>query len=266
MNTSGKQRYASWAALLVVTQALSTGLGQSLQAPQPEAAQLLSLANQARAQAGAPPLRWDSALAEAARKHTLRMVAEGPIAHRYPGELDVSERAAQAGAHFDLLEENVAVASTPEAVHDGWMHSKEHRDNLLNPQVNRVGIAIIASRGVLYATADYSRGVEALSQAQVEAKVADLIRPSGVKVRDDHSLARGACQMTNGFPGSGTGTQPAAEPGLVVRWQDSDLSHLPKGLVDNLASGTYHEAAVGSCDPKGVEGTFTMYRVAVLLY
>ena len=68
--------------------------------------------------------------------------------------------------------------------------------------------------------------------------------------------------MTSGFPRSADN----AGPGLVVRWQDSDLSRLPKGLVDNLASGTYHEAAVGSCEPKGVESTFTVYRVAALLY
>src|SRR5215471_9801826 len=64
--------------------------------------QLMALANQARAKVGAPPLRWDAALAEAARKHTLRMVAEGPIAHIYPGELDLTERAGLAGAHFDV--------------------------------------------------------------------------------------------------------------------------------------------------------------------
>jgi hypothetical protein len=190
------------------------------------------------------------------------MSVEGAIEHRYPGELDVSERANLAGAHFDLIEENIALAATPEAIHDGWMHSKEHHDNLLNPQVDRVGIAVVAKRGVLYATADYARGVRALSNSQAEAQVADLIRPSGVKVRDDHSLARAACEMTNGFPNSATG----AEPGLVIRWQDSDLGHLPKALVDNLASGSYHEAAVGSCDPKGVGATFTVYRVAVLLY
>jgi uncharacterized protein YkwD len=262
VNTSGKHFYAFSATLLFWTLPLSAAFGQNAPAPQPEAAQLLALANQARAQAGAPPLRWDSALAEAARKHTMRMSVEGAIEHRYPGELDVSERANLAGAHFDLIEENIALAATPEAIHDGWMHSKEHHDNLLNLQVDRVGIAVVAKRGVLYATADYARGVRALSKSQAEAQVADLIRPSGVKVRDDHSLARAACEMTSGFPNS----VADAGPSLVVRWQDSDLSRLPKGLVENLASGSYHQAAIGSCDPKGVGATFTVYRVAVLLY
>ena len=220
------------------------------------------LANQARAAAGAAPLRWDKALAEAALKHTLRMVAEGPIAHQYPGELNVSERAGLTGAHFDLIEENVAVASTPAAIHDGWMHSTGHRENMLNPEVDRVGIAVIASRGVLYATADYAHGVQALSQTQIEKQVAELIRPSGVAIGGNRLVARAACAMENGVPRS-TG---AMQPLFVMRWQDSDLSHLPRNLADQLASGRYREASVGSCDPRGTDGTFTAYRVAVLLY
>jgi hypothetical protein len=53
---------------------------------------------------------------------------------------------------------------------------------------------------------------------------------------------------------------------LILRWQDSEMNHLPKSLADQLASGKYREAAVGSCEPSGAGGTFTAYRVAVLLY
>ncbi len=135
------------------------------------AEQLLAMANQSRAQAGAPPLVWDAALAAAARKHCQRMVAEGQIAHRYGGEPDVSERASLAGAHFGLIEENIAVGSYPAQIHDGWMNSPGHRRNLLNPEVDRVGIALIASRGNLYAVADYSKGVAVLTRSQIEGKV-----------------------------------------------------------------------------------------------
>jgi uncharacterized protein YkwD len=80
---------------------------------QPEAWQILQLANQARAAAGAAPLKWDWALATGARQHCLRMAAEGPISHRYGGEPDLDQRAGQAGAHFSLIEENVAIGPTP---------------------------------------------------------------------------------------------------------------------------------------------------------
>ena len=224
--------------------------------------QIFALANQARAQAGVGRLQWDPALAAAALAHCRRMVAEGPIAHRYGGELDLSGRAAQAGAHFSAIEENVAIGPSADAIHEEWMQSPGHRANLLSPDVDHVGIAVVASRGVLYAVADYSRSVQQLSAAQVEARVAALVRVSGVAILGDPRLARAACQMDEGMPRSAGG----ATPQFIMRWQDSDLTRLPQALVEKLASGNYRQAAVGSCPAQGEEGSFSAYRVAVLLY
>jgi len=229
---------------------------------QPEAEQLFALANQARAAQGAGPLKWDPALATAARQHCFRMVAEGPIAHRYGGEPDLTARAGQAGAHFSLIEENVALGPDAATIHDGWMNSPGHRANLLNPEVDRVGVAVVASRGVLYVVADYAHGVPAMTPAQVEAAIAALVRVSGVAVLRDSAAARAACATDRGSPGSPASRQPS----FVMRWQDSDLTRLPKALADRLASGQFQQAEVGSCPPRGVEGSFTSYRVAVLLY
>jgi Cysteine-rich secretory protein family len=226
------------------------------------AEQLMALANQARAQNGAGRLEWDESLAAAARRHCLRMAAEGPISHRYGGEPDVSERAGQAGAHFDLIEENVAIGPTPSAIHEEWMESPGHRTNLLNPEVNRVGIAVVAARGVLYATADYSRSVQALTQTQIEARVGELLRARGVSVLRNNAQARLACSTDHGIPPSPEGLNAL----FVMRWQASDLSSLPDALNEKLALRRYHEAAVGNCPAQGVEGNFTAYRIAVLLY
>jgi hypothetical protein len=235
---------------------------EGMQTIQPEAGLIMALANQARAAQGAGPLRWDPALALAAQQHCLRMAAEGPIAHRYGGEPDVAGRASQAGAHFSLIEENVAIGPNPAAIHQEWMHSPGHRSNLLNPEVDRVGVAVVASRGVLYAVADYDRAVPMLAQAQVETAVAALIRVSGVTILRDPSAARAACATSHGLSRSFVGPQPT----FIMRWQDSDLHHLPQVLVDRLATGGFRQASVGSCAPQGDEGAFTAYRVAVLLY
>jgi len=255
-------------ALFSIVLLLSSGGGkvaiaQSDQYLQTESQQLVALANRARAQAGVPPVKWDPALAQAALKHTRRMVSEGgAIQHDYPGELELSERAGLSGAHFNLIEENIAVGPTSSEIHDAWMHSKLHRENMLNPEVNRIGIAVVARRGVLYATADFSRAVEAYTPAQVEEKVGSMIARGGIKLVGDHALAREACTANRGFPRVENG----AHPTFVMRWQDSDLSHLPDNLVRQLSSKSFHEAAVGSCSPNGEAGTFTAYRVAVLLY
>jgi uncharacterized protein YkwD len=227
-----------------------------------EAEEIRALANEARAQAGVGRLEWDRALAAAALQHCLRMAAEGPISHQYRGEPDLSARAAQAGAHFSVIEENVAIGPSGDAIHEEWMQSPGHRANLLSPDVDRVGVAVVAARGVLYAVADYSRAVEQLNATQVEARVAALIRVSGVAILRDPSLARAACATDEGMPRAPGGPMP----GFVMRWQSGDLERLPQALADRLASGNYRQAAVGSCPARNSEGSFTAYRVAVLLY
>ncbi len=229
---------------------------------QAAAEQVFALANQARMQAGVGRLQWDPALAAAALRHCQRMAAEGPIAHRYGGEPDLSDRAAQAGAHFSVIEENVAIAPTPEQVHTEWMQSPGHRQNLLSPEVDRVGVAVVAARGVLYAVADYSRAVQQMSVSQIESRVAALIRTSGVTVLQDPSVARAACTEDSGLPRAAGGMQPR----FIMRWQDAELSRLPQELEQHLESGRYRSADVGSCPAQGVEGSFSAYRIAVVLY
>jgi len=249
------------AALLVAAQPRAMGQDTGGTVVQTAAEQLMALANRARQQNGAGPLRWDSALAAAALNHCHRMAAEGPISHRYSGEPDVATRAGQSGAHFSVIEENVAVGPSAAVIHDEWMQSPGHRSNLLSNDVDRVGIAVVASRGVLYAVADYSHGVEAVGAREAEAKVAALIRRSGVSISSDSALARQACAMDSGMP-----KEVTARPGFIMRWQDSQLEQLPGALANKLANGQYHRAAVGSCPAQGVQGTFTAYRFAVLLY
>jgi hypothetical protein len=228
---------------------------------QAEAWQIMQQANQARVEAGAGPLQWDAALATAARQHCLRMAAEGPISHQYPGEPDVSERAAAAGASFSLIEENVAMSHAVSVVHDEWMNSPHHRENLLNPAVNRVGIAIVASRGMFYVVADYERIVPVLTQTDVEAAIAGLLQHRGVDLLRDATLARAACATEDGLPHSNSDLQPR----FVGRWQGSELDRLPQALADKIATGKYRRASVGSCPPHGEQGAFTAYRFAVLL-
>jgi len=227
-----------------------------------QAEQLVAQANQSRAAAGVGPLRWDPALANAAGKHCSRMAAERSLSHRYDGELDLAERAGQAGAHFARIEENIAAATRAEDIHPGWMGSPPHRANLLNAEVDSVGIAVLNRGGLFYAVADYALAVPVRSQMEVESALADLLRRQKIQVRRDPTDARAACALQSGFPRTLTG----AQPGYVMRWQDADLSHLPQALQQRIASGDYAQASVGACPAQNAQGAFTVYRVAVLLY
>jgi hypothetical protein len=228
----------------------------------PQAEQLFALANQARAAQGVGALSWDPALAAAALAHCQKMAQEGPIAHRYGDEADLTERAGGAGAHFSLIEENVALGAYPASIHEGWMHSPGHRANLLNADVNRVGIAVVAARGELYAVEDFTRAVPVLTQGQVEQAVQGLLRARGIVTFLDGSDARAYCSHGQGVRGAAS----SAQAGFQMLWQNADVTALPGPLEDRLAARRYREASVGSCAAQNVEGAFTVYRVAVLLY
>jgi len=236
------------------------------QAQQPGEHMLVDLANKSRAEAGLPPLAWDESLAAAARAHAQLMASQGQISHRYQGEADLGQRAAQAGAHFSLIEENIAMGYSPDTIHNSWMHSQGHHDNLLNPKIDHIGVALVQVRGELYAVADYSQAVEALTQAQVEAKVGAMLRSCGLTLATDQTgqtAARQYCAQDSGGAGGG----PKAQ--FLMRWQSADISKLPPELESRIASGAFHQASVGACAPKGNTDSgpvFSGYRVAVLLY
>ena len=232
-------------------------------APQPaKAEQLFAMANATRAEEGRGRLAWDQALADAAMKHCMRMAAEGPISHQYKGEPDLTARAADTGAHFSLIEENIAVGPFPGSIHQGWLDSPGHRANLLNSDIDHVGIAVVAAKGVLFAVADYARAVPVLTQSQVEAHIGSLLRAQGLALLRDNKNARAACRLDKGLP-SVTG---ANSPQFVMRWQDANLDQLPPRLLTNLGKGLYRQAEVGSCPPHEANTAFTVFRVAVLLY
>jgi len=247
--------------------AISGACTKALWAQDEREQSLVQLTNQAREDAGLKPLTWDAGLGTAAHAHAVRMASEGPIAHRYGGEADLAERAASAGAHFSLIEENIAVGDTAFHVHQSWMKSQAHHDNLLNPQIDRIGVALVASHGVLYAVADYAKGVESMTAPQVEENVGKVLTGKGVTLLPDPAPARQYCaQESTSDKSTGSGMKPR----FLMRWQSADITKLPPQLQQALASGQFKQATVGACDPQG-NGTasgpvFSGYRVAVLLY
>jgi uncharacterized protein YkwD len=243
-----------------VVRAADVNLGNN-QALRGKAEQLFLMGNQARAAQGLNPLVWDEALAAAALNHCARMAVEGPLSHQYAGEPDLSERAGHAGAHFSLIEENIAVGPQPATIHQAWMNSQGHRENLLNPEVDRVGVAVLARGNQLYAVADFGHAVPVLTQEQVEAKIARLVQATGVAAHGSSEGAREACALDHGLPAS----LDNGRPEFIMRWQDAELDRLPGALLDRIATGKYHVAAVGSCPVESAGTTFTVYRVAVLL-
>jgi hypothetical protein len=217
---------------------------------------LFDAANAERSSRGIPRLKWDASLAEAARAHAERMAEQNTLSHQFPGEADVPTRERQAGARISAAAENVALGPSVESIQTGWMHSPPHRHNLLDPQLDSIGIAVVPRGGTLFAVEDFSRALAALSLEGQEKRVGATIQAAGLKVRQDNSDARKACE---------DGHTDRTYPGFIERFSTTNLDALPDALERAVHSGKYAAAEIGACAKPSTDG-LSEYHIAVLLY
>ena len=119
--------------------------------------ELFASVNQARRAQGLTPLRWDESLATAARRHAEVMAEHGSAQHGFEGEPSLSARVKQARAHFSWLSENVIQGPSTEFIHVQFMKSPPHRANILDRDMDSIGIGVVEQRGQLFAVEDLSQ-------------------------------------------------------------------------------------------------------------
>ncbi len=224
---------------------------------------LFQLANQRRAEQSIPPLAWDAALARAAHAHADRMSREqGEPQHQYPGEPDLPTRAAQAGAHFSKVSENIAAANTKLTdIEQGWMDSPAHRAAILDPQLNAIGIAVVEQQKMIYAVEDFSHTNPTLSREAIETLAQKALRDRGLQVETSEAAkqaARNSCDSSN--------TKPPAGALAAMQFDCTDLNQFPDIVLKGLPQVKEHPVAVAACGtPLSREG-FTTYHLAVLMF
>jgi uncharacterized protein YkwD len=127
----------------------------ALATPSRDEQTIFDLANRERAARNLPPLKWSAGLATAARAHAQKMAQAGTLSHQFAGEMDMGMRIRVAGVRFTSAAENVAQGPSAAAVHQEWMNSPGHRDNLLDPELNSLGVAVVERNGQLFAVQDF---------------------------------------------------------------------------------------------------------------
>jgi uncharacterized protein YkwD len=104
---------------------------------------VLSLTNAERAKVGCQPLRSNSPLTKAARRHSQFMADTGRHGHDGIGDGSMQSRIDAVGYRWRGIGENIAWGyRTAAAVMDGWMHSSGHRANILNCAYRDIGIGV----------------------------------------------------------------------------------------------------------------------------
>lgn len=256
------RRVSLWGAQIAAWLLLAAHAGAFIESGSVAEQYLLAAANQERAERGLQPLHRDAALARVAARHAEQMAEHGSISHQFSGEPELTQRGASAGVAFTLIEENVAEAPSAVQIHEMWMNSEHHRNNLLEPSIDAAGISVVQRDGVFYAVEDFARTTRVMSVADQEAAVAALVRGRArvtiETAASDISAARETCAMDTGYTGG-------RKPWFVMRFTSASLDRLPDELNSRLATGKYHKAEVGAC-AGDASSPFTSYNIAVLLF
>lgn len=108
----------------------------------PAAAQ--KLVNSYRAQKGLKPLKLNTRLSEAARKHSEDLSKSDRISHYGSDGSDAWERVRKAGYGARLAAENVGTGQQSlDEVFRGWQKSRDHNANLLLGDAEEMGVAMV---------------------------------------------------------------------------------------------------------------------------
>ena len=241
--------------------------------PQAEA-QLLELANRARARAGVPPLQFDEGLIQAARAHAEEMAHQQQLSHQFQGEPSLPRRLSAASPlHLDHAGENVALDRSPDGAHQHLMLSPPHRENLLDASYNIAGFGVIREGDRLYVVQDFGHSVPAYSSEQAEDTVLRAIHRARAEAhlpvltrQPDRTLHEAACGMSKEDRLSTRAMHDFAQRYSVVSYTNMHPETLPAGATRFVQDRRMTHVSVGACFAES--GTYPggVYWVGLLFY
>ncbi len=139
---------------------------------------LFEYIDQERKNRNLPLLKLSAELSAVARKHSRDMAARSELSHLSSSGKTYEERLVQDGLFFIDIGENVAFSETFRAdiIHQSLMKSKDHKENILMPNFDRVGIGVIYSENSgYYITQDFLRYFEAKTAPDIKKLVQERI-------------------------------------------------------------------------------------------
>ena len=109
------------------------------------------IVNQERAANGLPALKYSEKLSKAANLRANEI--QTYFSHTRPNGTSCFTAVTELGIRYRYIGENIAYGQrSPEEVMNGWMNSSGHRANILNSNVEYMGIGVAQRNGVYYWT------------------------------------------------------------------------------------------------------------------
>ena len=135
-------------------------------------AECVNLHNNMRRRHGMSNLSISLKLEKAAIKHALWMAQNQSLSHQGDHYSSVSKRVTLEGYRFTSIGENIALGyATADKAMQGWMGSTGHRNNILNPDYENIGIGVAQYRGNLYWCVVFGKPLEVLTFQSVHGRI-----------------------------------------------------------------------------------------------
>lgn len=235
---------------------------------------LLDLANRARKQGDLTPFRADEGLTRAARQHATVMAERGELSHQFSGEPELAQRLAE-NCSLYLVEaaENVASAQSADRAHDGLMHSVHHRENLLHPSYNVIGVGVVNRGGMLYIVQDFGNSLPTPSAHQAEdtmAKNVDANRKRAnlapLKRQEGSGAHKEACAMAQADSLKASTPQNFSAGRHILRYTSMEPNALPAAATAAIQDPSVNAYAIGTCFARSKTYPNGIYWVVLILY
>jgi uncharacterized protein YkwD len=236
--------------------------------------QLLEMANQSRAKAGAPPLQLDEGLMMAARAHAGEMARQQRLSHQFDGEPSLPRRLSTTSPlHLDHAGENVALDSSADQAHRHLMLSPPHRENLLDASYNVAGFGVIRSGDQLFVVQDFGHSLPALSTEQTEDAVVNAVMRarrgahlSALTRQSNVELSRAVCSMAQQDRLGTRSMHELAQRYFVLSYTNMHPEVLPASANRLIEDRSLKSLAVGVCYARTDTYPGGVYWIGLLFY
>jgi uncharacterized protein YkwD len=136
--------------------------------------QLFELINEERQKRNLRSLSFSPDLSQLARAHSKDMASRGRISHASTDGRSYQDRVVNEGYYFIALGENVAFSNgfQPGLIHKKLMDSPGHRENILDPSFDQVGIgAVVKKNKGYFITQDFRRSPVLRDEKEVQREI-----------------------------------------------------------------------------------------------
>lgn len=251
--------------------------GSSLQRPEISTIEktLLEWVNKERTDRKLGPLNLSADLRKVAEGHSRDMASRRKLTHLSSGRKSFEDRLLDAGMFFIEIGENVATSETFDGafIHQGFMDSPEHRDNILNPNFDTIGISVVyANDNKYYVTQDFIQSLDVLEEEDATKFFQDEID----RIRKKNALPALSFQKTANIFAQRHAKKKAAGQRLLnvanffgethVHFITTPRLTIPENVSREIASGIYESGGIGAWFGRLPEYPGGTYLITLFLF